>query len=65
MNIKIVSLAWVVNMIYLTTSIWAYYYCLNINHWASGPLYMMCWSGSIMKVVLSGMVIVILDEKKS
>lgn len=52
-NLITIGISWLVNFIYLTTSIWFSAYTNGINHWSHDALICMVISGTIFKIILS------------
>ena len=61
--IKIFCIGWFVNLIYFTSSLWAFFYFQSIGHWAANPLEVMMISGGIIKAVLSFAILICLQAR--
>ena len=62
--LKIAVTSWIINLIYFTTSLWLFSYTSHIGHWTAKPLEAMTWTGGLLKLVLTLLVIGVLIERQ-
>lgn len=52
-NMKVLCIAWGINGVYTTITLWLYFYFKEIGHWSQNPLEVMMGGGFVIKAVLS------------